>query len=65
MKHLKVSNQNRARNEGYTRAELTAEIRRRAFELYEQQGRVDGHALDHWAQAQAELLQEKRKPSAA
>lgn len=64
MKHLKVSNQDRARNKGYTQAELAAEVRRRAFELYERQGRVDGHALEHWAQAEAELLQEKRKPSA-
>lgn len=65
MKQLNVSHQNQARNEGYTQAELAAEIRRRAFELYEQQGRVPGHALEHWAQAEAELVQEKRTPSAA
>jgi Protein of unknown function (DUF2934) len=65
MKKFKVSNPNPAKSEGYTQAELTAEVRRRAFELYEQQGRVDGRALEHWAQAEAEILQEKRKPAAA
>ncbi len=65
MKQLKASNQNQARNAGYTQAELAAEVRRRAFELYEQQGRVDGHALEHWAQAEAEILPEKRRAAAA
>ena len=31
-------------------------IRRRAYELYEQRGRVDGFALDDWLQAEAEIL---------
>jgi hypothetical protein len=31
-------------------------IRRRAYELYEQRGRVDGFALDDWLQAEGELL---------
>jgi hypothetical protein len=35
------------------------QIRRRAFELYEQRGRKDEHALDDWLQAEAEVLQEK------
>ncbi len=30
-------------------------IRRRAFELYERNGRVDGHALDDWLTAEAEV----------
>jgi len=29
-------------------------IRSRAFELYEQRGREDGHELDDWLQAEAE-----------
>jgi Protein of unknown function (DUF2934) len=65
MKKLKVSNSNSAKSEGYTQAELAAKVRRRAFALYEQQGRIDGHALEHWAQAEAELGQQKRTPSAA
>ena len=65
MKKLKVSNPTSAKSEGYTQAELAAEVRRRAFALYEQQGRIDGHALEHWALAEAELGQQKRTPSAA
>jgi len=30
-------------------------IRQRAYELYEQRGRVDGFALDDWLQAEAEI----------
>jgi hypothetical protein len=33
---------------------LEAEIRARAFELYEQRGRDGGHELDDWLQATAE-----------
>ena len=42
-------------------------IRRRAFELYEQRGRVDGFALDDWLQAEREILgvQKQRKVKAA
>jgi hypothetical protein len=36
-------------------AELEEQIRRRAYELYEQRGRVDGYALDDWLQAEAEV----------
>jgi HSP20 family protein len=31
-------------------------ISRRAFELYEKEGRVDGHDLRHWLEAERELL---------
>ncbi len=31
-------------------------IARRAFELYEREGRVDGHHLRHWLEAEGELL---------
>jgi hypothetical protein len=31
-------------------------IRRRAYELYEERGRLDGFALDDWLQAERELL---------
>jgi hypothetical protein len=30
-------------------------IRRRAYELYEQSGRQEGHAQEHWLLAEAEL----------
>jgi hypothetical protein len=34
-------------------------IRLRAYELYEQRGKRDGHALDDWLQAEAELTKRK------
>jgi len=42
-------------------------IRRRAYELYEQRGGVDGFALDDWLQAEAEILgkQKEQKVKAA
>jgi len=42
-------------------------IRRRAYELYEGRGRVEGSALDDWLQAEREILeaQQQRKMKAA
>jgi hypothetical protein len=37
--------------------ELQDQIRARAYQLYEQRGRDDGHDLDDWLHAQAELSQ--------
>jgi Protein of unknown function (DUF2934) len=37
-------------------SELQEQIRRRAYELYEQSGRNDGHELDDWLQAESEGL---------
>lgn len=46
-------------------ASVTEEaIRERAYELYEQRGRLDGHALDDWLAAEAEV-QLKIKGAAA
>jgi len=47
------------------RAELEGQIRRRAYELYEQRGRVDGYALDDWLQAEAEVSDIRIKMGAA
>jgi hypothetical protein len=38
-------------------------IRLRAYELYEQRGMVDGHALDDWLQAEAEIVGKRGQPS--
>lgn len=35
--------------------ELQEQIRVRAYQLYEQRGRDDGHDLDDWLQAEGEL----------
>ena len=45
--------------------ELEGRIRVRAYELYEQRGKRDGHALDDWLQAEAELTERKRLRVAA
>ena len=37
-------------------------VRRRAYELYEQEGREQGRCLEHWLQAQRELAGEPPQP---
>ena len=36
---------------------LEHEVRLRAYERYQRRGKVDGHALEDWLQAEAEVLQ--------
>jgi len=38
-------------------------IRLRAYQLYEERGRIDGHASDDWLQAEAEVLVAKKHGS--
>jgi hypothetical protein len=38
---------------------LEHEIRIRAYELYEQHGAKDGHALDDWLEAEYEVLRQR------
>ena len=64
MKDLKAPKQDKTDFQGQTRAELAAEIRCLAYKLYEQRGRADGHALEDWAQAEAEVLQSQRRTAA-
>ena len=45
--------------------ELEERIRLRAYEIYEQRGRADGHALEDWLQAQTELVGEPLLRAAA
>jgi hypothetical protein len=44
--------------------ELEQQIRLRAQELYEARGREDGHALDDWLGAEAEIMQTKARTAA-
>ena len=37
-------------------SDIEERIRRRAYELYEQRGGIEGFALDDWLQAEAEIL---------
>ncbi len=39
--------------------ELQDQIRRRAYELYEQRGSNDGHEVSDWLQAESEVAQKK------
>jgi hypothetical protein len=41
--------------------DLAEQIRRRAYELYEQRGRDEGQELGDWLRAQSELTQRKAK----
>jgi hypothetical protein len=44
----------------------TAEqVRRRAYELYEARGGEDGHALDDWLRAEAEITDKAAKAATA
>ena len=45
--------------------ELEERIRVRAYQLYEQRGKRDGHALDDWFQAEAELTEQRSLRAAA
>jgi hypothetical protein len=41
--------------------EIEEKIRQRAFELYEERGRVDGNPTDDWLQAKREILSHKNR----
>ena len=45
--------------------EVQEQIRRRAYELYEERGRYDGHDLEDWLQAESEMTKQKAKTVAA
>ena len=54
---------------GRTEAEADAEaiaeqIRCRAYELYEERGREDGHDVEDWLRAEAEITGRTEKPAA-
>jgi hypothetical protein len=54
-----------ARRTTESTSELQEQIRCRAYELFEQRGREDGHELDDWLQAESEVTQQKAKTVAA
>lgn len=43
---------------------LEEEIRRLAFDIYVDRGREDGHDVDHWLLAEAEVLGSRMKAAA-
>ncbi len=38
---------------------IFAEVQRRAYQLYEERGRIDGWDLDDWLRAESEILGQK------
>ena len=42
--------------------DIEESIRRRAYELYEQRGRIEGFALDDWLQAEGEVFGAQKQP---
>ena len=46
-------------------ADLREQIRRRAYQLYEQRGRENGRDLDDWLQAESEVTRKKAKTANA
>lgn len=51
---------------GRTAAEENREelIRCRAYELYEERGREDGHDVEHWLEAEAEITGKDERAAA-
>lgn len=45
--------------------DIEDKIRRRAYELYEERGRGDGHELQGWLKAEAEVLRSRDVAKAA
>jgi hypothetical protein len=45
--------------------EIQEQIRDRAYELYEQRGKVDGQDLEDWLRAESEVTQQEEKTVAA
>lgn len=45
--------------------ELEQKIRQRAYELYEERGRQDGHELDNWLRAEEEISGKKVRAASA
>ncbi len=55
----------KAENQTEPTPEMLERIRVRAHELFEQRGREQGHDVDDWLQAEAEVTQQRAKTKAA
>lgn len=51
--------------EDVLQVELEENIRRRAYEIYQARGCEDGHDLDHWLEAEAEIRAQQSRRMAA
>lgn len=61
----RISKQDRSGAVDQASPELEEQIRRRAYELYEERGRTDGHDMDDWLRAESEITSGKREAVAA
>ncbi len=52
-------------NSNHSPADVESEIRRRAYELYESRGYVDGQAEQDWIQAEREVLERQSEKHTA
>ncbi len=50
---------NEIRHKGPVSLDADEQIRRRAYELYQLRGSVDGYAMEDWLQAEAEIGAER------
>jgi hypothetical protein len=57
----KPQNRNRTATASVPASRTEDEIRQRAYQLYEERGRQDGHALDDWLRAEAEITRNKTR----
>jgi len=53
-----------AENQTEPTPEILEQIRARAHELFEQRGREEGHDLDDWLQAEAEVAKQRQQQTA-
>jgi len=51
----------KAENQTEPTPEILEQIRARAHELFEQRGREEGHDMDDWLQAEAEVIQPQQQ----
>lgn len=65
MKNLETITLKASSGEITASSELQEQIRRRAYELYEQRGGEEGRELNDWLQAEAEVTQSMEETRAA
>lgn len=56
---VKTENKDEPKSENTT-SDMTPQIAKRAYELYEKRGRQDGYADQDWNQAEQEILKNKK-----
>lgn len=60
-----ISKQDSSRMVEQSSPELEQQIRTRAYELFEERGRTDGHDMNDWLRAESEVTSGKREAVAA